>query len=168
MFIVVIEGCKYSHIRLNWFSKTSGISSTLAMQKKQQYMSSSFETFSENIKLFSKWISDVWSDHTSVWTPDKSLTKKPKLWIHSVLTYYFVETQILPVCLVLVKYHQRGNLEDRDTYLCLPKLFLLTQRTDEVCLRALHLTASSVTGFEARLSFQMFGLRLQISESNKE
>lgn len=73
------------------------------------------------------------------------------------------------IIVVFIHYHTPWKRKPRRvTYSCLPKLFLLTQRTDEFCLSRLHLTASSVTGFEARLSSQMFGLRLQISESNKE
>lgn len=97
--------------------------------------------------------------------PDKSLTKNNS---ESSLHLLTVLLRLKYYQCVLTKHQQGGNLEGRDTYIYLPKLFLLTQRTDEVCLSALHLTASSVTGFEARLSFQMCGLRLQISESNKE
>lgn len=68
----------------------------------------------------------------------------------------------------MIKKIKKVSLEE--SLLPLP-FFLLTQRTDEIWLNKLHLTASSVTDFEARLSFQMFGLRLQISEcikSNEE
>lgn len=67
---------------------------------------------------------------------------------------------------MMVNHRQKGILKDLNPTLLHSEMALLTLRTDEVCLNALHLTASSVTDFGARLSFQMFGLRLQKSEEN--